>query len=219
VVVPALPGRLPSRGAGTTAAGLRAWRPTVVVPFFGDHFLWGQVVAAAGAGPPPLPIDRVDSDALAEAFAACRHANVLERASALGDAVRATDGVELVAQSVYRHLPLHVMSCSNEPDRLASVSCETCGQRLCRDCWHSLHSGHVVHPHRYVDWSARAGHGLAREISELLVDAAQALHAGFAEILPPVVPRGQDLVVTDGDPSQPPETVTARADGFPATRD
>ena len=27
-------------GAGTTAAGLRAGRPTVVVPFFGDQFFW-----------------------------------------------------------------------------------------------------------------------------------------------------------------------------------
>ena len=205
-------------GAGTTAAGLRAGLPTVVVPFFGDQFLWGQVIAAAGAGPPPIPIDRLDSDALAEAFATCRHADVLERASALGAIVRATDGIELTAQSVYRHLPLHVMSCSNEPDHLATVYCETCGERLCQDCWHTSHSGHVVHPHRHVDWSARAGHGLAREISELFVDAARALHAGFAEMVPPVVPRGPE-VVTDGDQNQPPKADTARADVFPATRE
>jgi UDP:flavonoid glycosyltransferase YjiC (YdhE family) len=38
-------------GAGTTAAGLHAGLPTVVVPFFGDQFFWGHVVADAGAGP------------------------------------------------------------------------------------------------------------------------------------------------------------------------
>lgn len=171
-------------GAGTTAAGLRAGLPTVVVPFFGDQFLWGQIIADAGAGPPPIPIDRLDSDALAQAFATCGNPKVLERASALGAAVRATDGVELTAQSVYRHLPLHAMSCSKEPDHLATVYCETCGEPLCGDCWHTSHSGHVGGPHWYVDWSARAGHGLAREISELLVDAAQALHAGLAEVVP-----------------------------------
>ena len=33
-------------GAGTTGAGLRAGRPTVVCPFVGDQFFWGRRVAA-----------------------------------------------------------------------------------------------------------------------------------------------------------------------------
>src|SRR5262249_60003370 len=41
-------------GAGTTAAGLRAGLPTVVVPFVGGPVFWGPVVAPAGGGPPPL---------------------------------------------------------------------------------------------------------------------------------------------------------------------
>ncbi|MCA9995114.1 MAG: glycosyltransferase family 1 protein, partial [Anaerolineales bacterium] len=36
-------------GAGTTAAGLRAGKPTVICPFFGDQPFWGQRVAALGA--------------------------------------------------------------------------------------------------------------------------------------------------------------------------
>ena len=31
-------------GAGTTAAGLRAGKPTIIVPFFGDQFFWGNVI-------------------------------------------------------------------------------------------------------------------------------------------------------------------------------
>jgi sterol 3beta-glucosyltransferase len=31
-------------GAGTTAAGLRAGVPTVIKPFFGDQFFWGDRV-------------------------------------------------------------------------------------------------------------------------------------------------------------------------------
>jgi len=30
--------------------------PTIVVPFFGDQFFWGRIVADAGAGPEPIPI-------------------------------------------------------------------------------------------------------------------------------------------------------------------
>jgi UDP:flavonoid glycosyltransferase YjiC (YdhE family) len=35
-------------GAGTTAAGITAGRPTLVVPFFGDQPFWGAMVARAG---------------------------------------------------------------------------------------------------------------------------------------------------------------------------
>ena len=37
-------------GAGTTAAGLRAGIPNIVVPLTGDQVFWGQRVAALGAG-------------------------------------------------------------------------------------------------------------------------------------------------------------------------
>ena len=37
-------------GAGTTAAGLRAGRPTIVKPFFADQFFWGDRVAEMGVG-------------------------------------------------------------------------------------------------------------------------------------------------------------------------
>jgi sterol 3beta-glucosyltransferase len=190
-------------GAGTTAAGLRAGLPTVVVPFFGDQFLWGQIIADAGAGPPPIPIDRLDSDVLAEAFEICRQGKVRERANALGAVVRETDGVELTVQSVYRHLPVRDMSCPSHPDHRATVYCDTCGERLCQDCWRTSHSGHVVRPHRVVDWSARPGQGLAGEIGELLGDAAQALHAGVAEVVKQLAPQWRGIVSSSGDESEP----------------
>ena len=37
-------------GAGTTAAGLRFGKPTMIVPFFGDQPFWSAMVAKAGAG-------------------------------------------------------------------------------------------------------------------------------------------------------------------------
>lgn len=42
-------------GAGSTAAGLRAGRPSLVVPFLGDQPFWGAQVHAIGAGPEPSP--------------------------------------------------------------------------------------------------------------------------------------------------------------------
>ena len=41
-------------GAGTTASGLRAGRPTLVVPFGGDQPFWGARVHALDCGPRPI---------------------------------------------------------------------------------------------------------------------------------------------------------------------
>ena len=191
-------------GAGTTAAGLRAGLPTVVVPFFGDQFFWGRVVADAGAGPEPIPIDRLASDTLAEAFEICRRGEVRERAAALGIAVRETDGVELAVRSVYRHLPARAMCCASDPDHLATVYCDTCGERLCPACARTLHSSHVVHPYGYVDWSVRPGRGLTGEMGELVTDAVRALQAGLEEIMPTLGPWRHGVFFSDRDePSGP----------------
>jgi len=185
-------------GAGTTAAGLRAGRPTVVVPFFGDQFFWGRIVADAGAGPSPIPIDRLDSDALASAFEFCGRAEVLDRANQLGALVRETDGVELTVRSVYRHLPLGSMVCSSSPDHLAKVFCETCGERLCLDCRRASHVGHQLRPCRYVDWSVRPGRAVIEEIAELVGDAISALRVGLWELLRTSRPRRRGNLSGDG---------------------
>jgi sterol 3beta-glucosyltransferase len=56
-------------GAGTTAAGLRAGRPTLVCPFGLDQPFWGRRVHALGAGPAPLPQKRLTAVRLADALA------------------------------------------------------------------------------------------------------------------------------------------------------
>jgi sterol 3beta-glucosyltransferase len=186
-------------GAGTTAAGLRAGLPTVVVPFFGDQFFWGRVVADAGAGPEPIPIDRLDSDALARAFETCRRAEVRERAAALGATVRETDGVELAVRSVYRHLPAGAMRCANDPDHPGTVHGDASDERLYREDGHTTHSWHGVRPYRYVDWGGHPGRGLAEEMGELIGDAARALQAGLEEIIPRVGPWRDGVIFSDGN--------------------
>ena len=52
-------------GSGTTAAGLRAGKPTLVCPVLGDQPFWGRRVHELGVGPRPLPLRRATSQALA----------------------------------------------------------------------------------------------------------------------------------------------------------
>jgi sterol 3beta-glucosyltransferase len=52
-------------GAGTTAAGLAAGRPSLITPFFGDQRFWGHRVHKIGAGPAPLPQKMITADLLA----------------------------------------------------------------------------------------------------------------------------------------------------------
>jgi sterol 3beta-glucosyltransferase len=81
-------------GAGTTAAGLRAGRPSVVCPFFGDQPYWGRRVHALGAGPEPILQKRLTAETLAGAIhEAVSSASIRQRAAALGETLRAEDGV------------------------------------------------------------------------------------------------------------------------------
>lgn len=184
-------------GAGTTSAGLRAGLPTIVVPFFGDQFFWGRIVADAGAGPEPIPIRRLDTEHLVAALDACRRPQIRERAGELGARLRATDGAEHIVQSIERHLPASAMCCSADPDHLAVVYCDDCRVRLCEDCGRAGHPAHVLHTYRYVDWGGHPPHGLVGAMGELIGDAAQALQAGLAELLPRVKSGAHGVVFSD----------------------
>jgi sterol 3beta-glucosyltransferase len=55
-------------GAGTTAAGLRAGKPSVICPFFADQPFWGRQVHRLDAGPEPIAQKRLTSQRLALAI-------------------------------------------------------------------------------------------------------------------------------------------------------
>ena len=81
-------------GAGTTAAGVRAGVPTIVVPFHGDQPFWGRCVSELGVGPKPIPRKRLTATLLANAItAATQSEDMRARAFALGVKVRREDGV------------------------------------------------------------------------------------------------------------------------------
>jgi len=90
-------------GAGTTAAGLRAGRPTVICPFFGDQPFWGRRVHELGAGPMPIPQKRLTAARLADALrTATTDPEITRRAEALGAAIRAEDGVRNAVRIIER---------------------------------------------------------------------------------------------------------------------
>lgn len=92
-------------GAGTTAAGLRAGKPTVICPFFGDQPFWGRQIAALGAGPEPIARKRLTSSALADAVSvAVKDERMRSRATSLGAAIRAEDGVKTAVELISRYL-------------------------------------------------------------------------------------------------------------------
>ncbi|KJH69575.1 glycosyltransferase [Aliterella atlantica] len=88
-------------GAGTTAAGLRAGIPTIVIPFFGDQPFWGQRVAELGVGTAPIPRKQLTAERLAAAIdRAVSDRAMRQRAADLGAKIQAEDGVANAVASV-----------------------------------------------------------------------------------------------------------------------
>ena len=81
-------------GAGTTAEGLRAGVPTVIVPFIVDQLFWGKRVRDLGAGPEPILAKELTVDKLADAIhTATTDALMKKQAEEIGKAIRAEDGL------------------------------------------------------------------------------------------------------------------------------
>lgn len=92
-------------GAGTTATGLRAGRPTVICPYFGDQPFWGRRVHSAGAGPVPIPQKRLRASELSQAIRTTISDPLMrERAERLGIALRCENGARRAAQLVVEAL-------------------------------------------------------------------------------------------------------------------
>jgi sterol 3beta-glucosyltransferase len=82
-------------GAGTTAEGLRAGKPTAVFPSnLGDQLFWGRRVHALGVGPEPVPQKKLTTERLAAAIrAVTENTRMRSLAEELGERIRAENGV------------------------------------------------------------------------------------------------------------------------------
>jgi sterol 3beta-glucosyltransferase len=92
-------------GAGTTAEGLRAGVPNVIVPFILDQPFWGERVHAMGLGPKPIHHKKLTADRLAKAIqTAISDSQMRQRAQAIGEAIRDENGVVNAVRIVEQYL-------------------------------------------------------------------------------------------------------------------
>jgi sterol 3beta-glucosyltransferase len=92
-------------GAGTTAAGLRAGVPSVIIPFMGDQPFWGRRVAELGVGPAPIPRKKLTAPRLAAAISeAVNQQDMRAKANRLGQQIQAEAGVANAAAFILRFM-------------------------------------------------------------------------------------------------------------------
>jgi len=90
-------------GAGTTAAGLRAGVPAVIVPFSGDQPFWANRMATLGVAPKPIPYAKLSATKLADAIqTATTDQQIKKRAASLGEQIQAEDGVARAIEAFER---------------------------------------------------------------------------------------------------------------------
>jgi sterol 3beta-glucosyltransferase len=88
-------------GAGTTAVGLRAGVPAVIVPFTVDQPFWGWRVYELGVGPKWILRNKLTAEKLAAAIDQAVHDQAMaRRAKELGRMIRAEDGLGMAVQLV-----------------------------------------------------------------------------------------------------------------------
>mgnify|MGYP005844334155 CR=1 FL=1 len=102
---PRMAGVVHHGGAGTTAAGLRAGVPGMIVAHIGDQPYWGRRLHELGVGAAPLRRHELTADKLADAIRAMTSDRAMQsRAAALGERIRAEDGVGSAVRAVGRIL-------------------------------------------------------------------------------------------------------------------
>jgi sterol 3beta-glucosyltransferase len=85
-------------GAGTTATGLRAGKPTVIIPHNADQPAWGQRVYELGVGSKPIKKSSLTAGNLAAAIIYASRAEIISNAEKLGVELRKENGVEKTVQ-------------------------------------------------------------------------------------------------------------------------
>lgn len=91
-------------GAGTTAAGLRAGRPTIICTFFGDQPFWGRRVYELGVGSKPIAQKKLTGEKLSAAIReVTENQSIRQNAEALGEKIRDEDGIANAIDVIERY--------------------------------------------------------------------------------------------------------------------
>ncbi|MCX7748032.1 MAG: glycosyltransferase [Clostridia bacterium] len=87
-------------GAGTTAAGLRAGVPSVIIPYGNDQFAWGRRVYELGVGSKPIPRKQLTREKLSDAIQYALGKEIKNAAKDLGTKIRNENGAEAAAKII-----------------------------------------------------------------------------------------------------------------------
>ncbi len=89
-------------GSGTSHSAARAGVPSIVTPFAGDQFFWAERLRSAGVAPPAIDGRRPTAGAFSRAIDFVSHRDVRTRAQALGEKMRAENGVVNAVAAIER---------------------------------------------------------------------------------------------------------------------
>lgn len=92
-------------GAGTTAAGLRAGVPSLIVPFGIDQFAWAQRVFELGIGVKPIPRKKLSAKKLTEGIQGLLTSEIRLKAKAFGEKLQNENGADNAAEFIDNCLP------------------------------------------------------------------------------------------------------------------
>jgi sterol 3beta-glucosyltransferase len=87
-------------GAGTTAAGLRAGVPGIVIPFSNDQFAWGRRAYELGAASKPIPRKNLTAEKLADAIKFVLTRQIKDAAKDLGTKIQSENGASAAAKII-----------------------------------------------------------------------------------------------------------------------
>ena len=92
-------------GAGTTSTGIRAGTPTIILPTFGDQFLWGQQIVNLGLGSARILKNQLTAERLASAInTSVNSQTIRETARDFSRKLRAEDGVNQAVKLLHRYV-------------------------------------------------------------------------------------------------------------------
>lgn len=89
-------------GAGTTATGLRAGKPTIIVPHNADQPAWGQRVFELGVGSKPIKKSKLTAGKLANAISFSQTPNIIAKAERIGQQLKNENGVQKAVEIIER---------------------------------------------------------------------------------------------------------------------
>lgn len=155
-------------GAGTTAIGLKCGKPTLVVPFFGDQFFWGNMIGKSGNGAEPIPYKQLTTEKLAAGIKKLLEEETQKQADVIAKRIEEEgDGAENAVKSFHRGLSIRgeqMIRCSMLTDRLAVWTLKKTNLRLSSLAADFLVAKRKIHWKqlrllRHVEWNDFEGPG------------------------------------------------------------